>query len=274
MTPEELLAQLKDGTNAQAEVYKGKDPMWLYHFSTMRWNLLDWYPFQPDQDILQIGCGYGAMLGLFSKRMHGVCGVTNDPIQEEINIERYKDVENIRIIRCDLASIPEGKYDYVYLECGEEGANKMLNEDQNLVTLIETAYPYLKKDGKFIIALNNAIGISRLAGGKDYHAKDFFDESKCVEDGLLYSQAELKNIISKQDLELEEMYYPIPDFRLPREIYSSKYLPKEGTIRQLGYSYGQLCFSAFPEDDVMREMCKNKCFEQMANSFLVIATKN
>lgn len=46
----------------------------LYHLSDIRENLLDWYPFTKQDDILEIGSGCGALTGLLSRKAGSVTG--------------------------------------------------------------------------------------------------------------------------------------------------------------------------------------------------------
>lgn len=273
MTSEELLIQLKEGKNPRVELYKGTDAMWLYHFSEERWNLLEWFPFQKEGSILQIGCGYGAMLGLFAQKLQEVCGVSDDEKQVAINRIRYKNDSNIQIIKCSLHEIPEEKYDYIYLECAEEAAWLMTKGTEDLTTLIHVASMHLKESGVLLITIGNAIGLSTLAGKKDYHSESCLGKTMHLDNMHQYSAMDIYEIINQQNLSVKQVYYPVPDFRFPEVIYSSKHLPREGEIQRLGYSYGEESYENFPEDEIMNQVCKNNCFEQLANSFLFVVTK-
>ena len=44
----------------------------LYALSDMRENLLEWFPFREDASLLQVGSDYGALTGLYSRRVSHV----------------------------------------------------------------------------------------------------------------------------------------------------------------------------------------------------------
>lgn len=44
----------------------------LYHLSPVRQNILAWYPFKPDADVLEIGSERGAITGIISEKAGSV----------------------------------------------------------------------------------------------------------------------------------------------------------------------------------------------------------
>ena len=46
-----------------------------YHLSHIRQNILNWYPFEPDSSVLEIGCGMGAITGMLCDRCRDVTAV-------------------------------------------------------------------------------------------------------------------------------------------------------------------------------------------------------
>ena len=64
-------------------------------------------------------------------------------------------------------------------------------------------------------------------------------------------------------------YYPIPDYKMPLEIYSEDYLPTVGQISNLGHSFDRDRYVLFNETKAMNEAIKSNEFEEFANSFLI-----
>ena len=44
-------------------------------FSSVRWNILNWYPFKKDADVLEVGAGMGALTGLLCEKAKSVVSV-------------------------------------------------------------------------------------------------------------------------------------------------------------------------------------------------------
>src|SRR3989338_8758365 len=76
-----------------------KDKRWpiLYHLSTCRRNLLEWYPFKNNAHLLEIGAGCGALTGLFCEKVKRVKVVELSKRRAEIIEKRHKDKKNLDI---------------------------------------------------------------------------------------------------------------------------------------------------------------------------------
>ena len=71
---EEILCICKKGL--EKEVLR-TDDRWpiLYYFSPIRQNILSWYKFKRNSDVLEIGTGCGAITGMFCKKNLHVTGI-------------------------------------------------------------------------------------------------------------------------------------------------------------------------------------------------------
>ena len=64
-----LLALCESGRPLQAILMENEDWPILYHLSDVRENVLEWYGFDPQASLLEIGAGCGAVTGLFCRRV-------------------------------------------------------------------------------------------------------------------------------------------------------------------------------------------------------------
>ena len=88
----------------------------LYHLSKVRENILSWYPFRKDADVLEIGAGPGAITGLLCAKCAHVTSAELSHRRSTINYERNKDCENLTIMAGNLNDMEfPGKFDYVVL---------------------------------------------------------------------------------------------------------------------------------------------------------------
>uniref|UniRef100_UPI000A577F09 class I SAM-dependent methyltransferase n=1 Tax=Clostridium sp. NkU-1 TaxID=1095009 RepID=UPI000A577F09 len=88
---------------------------YLYALSDIRENLLEWYEFDEAGSLLQIGSDYGALTGLYSRRVRQVTVLDPDRNNLSVNRLRNEKQENIRYITGELDSFEEEGFDYVVM---------------------------------------------------------------------------------------------------------------------------------------------------------------
>ena len=64
---------------------------YLYALSDQRENLLEWYPFRPEGTLLEVGSGYGAMTGVYSRHLAEVDVL--DRSEKNLEVNRFRHVE-------------------------------------------------------------------------------------------------------------------------------------------------------------------------------------
>ena len=88
----------------------------LYHLSDIRENLLEWYPFTKQDDILEIGSGCGAVTGLLSRKAKSVTCVELSRRRSLINAYRNQDCDNVTIMLGNFEDIKLSQsFDYITL---------------------------------------------------------------------------------------------------------------------------------------------------------------
>lgn len=226
---------------------------YLYALSDMRENLLEWYEFDEAASLLQVGSDYGALTGLYSRRVKEVTVLDPDRNNLSVNRLRNEKQENIRYITGDLDSFEEKGFDYVVLV-----GSLTAPYDSH----IEKAKSLLKPDGKLILSVCNRLGLKYQAGAtpdKDRLSRAEVLELLCGEEGTL----------GKADF-----YYPMPDYRLPITLYSDGYLPGKGDLTHAILAYDYPKYLRFDLGKMYDEVCEGKQFETFANSFLTIWSRH
>lgn len=218
---------------------------YLYHLSRIRQNILEWYDFASDASLLEFGAECGALTGLFCRRVKNVVAVEDDEKKREINRARNEEFNNLDIINTEDLS-KYNSFDYVTI-IGNYSVEK-LNKANTL----------LKTDGTLILAIENKYGMKYWSG---------------EERPETFSREQLIDILKNEGFEVKDIYYPIPDYVLPTEIYSSNNLPKVGSISFNTPSYEKEKITAFDEPQAFDMVIRDKKFEDFANSFLVFANK-
>lgn len=249
LSPEIRNLYLKYNGDIKKLLAENPNPDYLYALSDIRENLLEWYAFEPDASLLQVGSDYGALTGLYSRRVSHVTVLDSNQNNLSFNRLRYQDRNNIRYVNGDFNSIHEETFDYVVMT----GSLKEPVKEQ-----IETAKTLLKPGGKLILSVCNRLGLKYQAGA--------------APDDIRLSRAELMELLcGKNKTEGEAaVYYPMPDYKLPVTLYSDSCLPAKGDLTHAILAYDYPKYLRFDLGKMFDEVCEGKQFETFANSFLTI----
>lgn len=249
----------------------------LYHLTPIRKNLLDWYDFDKSKTLLEIGGGCGAFSGMFAKKLEKVTVIELSKKRAEIIYNRHKNYNNLEIIAGNLNDVKfEEKFDYVTLIGVLEYAGKFTDGNTPFKTFLENAKSYLKPNGKLLIAIENKFGLKYWAGAREDHTGRFFDsiENYPNDKGIqTFGKDELDNLIKSVGFNQTRFYYPMPDYKLPKIIYSDDYLPKTDDLFDIfSPNFDQDRIVLFNEREAFKNIIKNNQFPFFANSFLVEAS--
>ena len=246
----------------------------LYHLSPIRENLLEWYDFGKGKSLLEIGAGCGALTGLFCRKAERVVAVDLSKKRSLINAARNREAENLEIIVGNFEEIRiEEKFDYVTLIGVLEYSIYYVNSPDPFTDMLKKAKSYLKPGGKLIVAIENKFGIKYWAGATEDHTGKPFDGITGyagVDRVRTFSRKGLEKLLKDAGFGETEFYYPLPDYKLPQEIYSEKWQPKRYPVSGNTPNYDRDRMDLFNEEKAMNELIEDGLFEQYANSFLVI----
>jgi len=249
----------------------------LYHLSDIRENILEWYPFNSDASLLEIGSGCGALTRLFSRKVNKVTCIELSEKRSFINAERNKEKENIEIKIGNFEDIKlEEKYDYITLIGVWEYAGLYVSSEQPYILMLEKIKQYLKPNGKIIIAIENKMGMKYLNGAKEDHVGKAFAGIEDYRDTSYvrtFSKPELCQLLERVGIEDYKFYYPSPDYKLPDSIYSDTYMPEVGEIRTWGKNYDHVRMALYNEAIVADQICRDHMFDYFSNSFLIICNE-
>ena len=276
----ELLSLFKstDVENKILEILNN-NPNWptRYHLSPIRENLLNWYDFNPQASLLEIGAGCGALTGLFCKKLKKVTAIELSERRADIIRHRNKDKKNLTINVGNLNDMEsEEKFDYITLIGVLEYAGRFTHTKNPFIDFLKNVRKSLKDDGTLIIAIENKFGLKYWAGVREDHTGKFFDSIENYNDQKeiqTFGNEELKTLLSNSGYGKIDFYYPMPDYKLPIEIFSDEYLPTEDHNIRLGMfpvqDFSNSREFLLNEKLVMDNIIKNKQFSFFANSFLI-----
>lgn len=249
----------------------------LYHFSPNRLNLLEWYDFNPEARLLEIGAGCGALTGLFCEKTKQVDAIELSKRRSEIIAYRHRACSNLTVYAANIMDVQiNGQYDYITLIGVLEYAKKYYQSDKSDIELLTKARELLTDQGQIIVAIENKFGLKYWSGAAEDHTGLYFEglENYHRSSGVCtYSKLELTELLFNAGFENMEFYYPYPDYKLPKVIYSDQYLPSIGQIRGITSNFNQDRYVLFNETIVLDNIIENKLFDIFSNSYLVIAQK-
>lgn len=249
----------------------------LYHLSPIRENLLEWYDFKKQASILEIGAGCGAITSLFCKKADKVVGIELSKKRSLINAARNAKYGNLEILVGNFEDIKlKEKFDYVSLIGVLEYSPLYINSEQPFEEILKRTLTYLNDDGKLIVAIENKMGLKYLAGATEDHTGKVFDgveNYEGVTNVRTFSKMEIEELFRKVGYLNLDFYYPVPDYKMPNVVFSQKYLPQKGDMRNVVDVFDRERYQTFNEELVFDQLCNDNMFEYFANSFLIFASR-
>ncbi|MCI9318615.1 MAG: class I SAM-dependent methyltransferase [Lachnospiraceae bacterium] len=246
-----------------------------YHLTGIRQNILNWYPFRPDSEILEIGCGLGAITNMLCSRCSHVTAVELSQRRATAALLRCREQSNLDIIVGNLNDIPfTKKFDYItligvleYQGSYTDGANPYMDFLRKIKTL-------LKPGGKLLIAIENQYGLKYWCGAREDHTGIPFEglnqysiSSKKVR---TFSKDALDGLIRDSGWSHTFFYYPMPDYKLPTVVYSQSQLPSDACMLDIRPYYTPDAATLIADErSLYEDIIRNQVFEFFANSFLV-----
>jgi len=101
-----------------------------YHLSKDRENLINWFEFQKNTSLLEIGAGCGAVTGAFLNKNIDVTAVELTERRSEIIKARFKNNKNLTVLSGNINDQKlRSKYDYATLIGVLEYAGRFIDSD-------------------------------------------------------------------------------------------------------------------------------------------------
>ena len=268
------------GEEGYKEIFK-KDIRWpvFYHITPIRKNILKWYPFKKDSEVLEIGAGMGAITGILCDKAKNVTAVELSNQRVSAIKARCKDRENLEIIVGNFNDIKfDKKFDYITLIGVLEYASLYTNTDNPYIDFLKYIKTLLKDDGKLLIAIENQFGMKYFSGvPEDHTGKKFdgilgYDNKKGIR---TFGKGKLINVLKEAGFEYTKFYYPMPDYKLPNIIFSDEFLPNNESIdKYTPYLSSENDKVLFDEKEAFKDVIRNNKFDFFANSFFVEVSRD
>lgn len=280
---DKIIETLKAGKDVFDIPYNGGAV--FHNFTDARENLINWYPFEKDASVLEIGAGMGALTGLLCQKCDSVTAFEHSPKRAEIIRYRYPEYSNLNVVCGDVLSYNfEQKYDYIMLIGVLEymGINSTSVDPYSEILL--KINQLLKPNGILLLAIENRFGLKYWCGAAEDHTGVPFDgisgyqqnsyTTRYHKSGVkTFSRDTLKKYLEKCGFQQSKWFYPMPDYKFPTMVFSDEYLPGNADVGGIKFSYPQESRLVADERKVYPELFRNQVFPFFANSFLVEAHK-
>lgn len=266
----------------------------------LRENLLEWYEFKKDASLLQVGADFGALTGLFMRRV-GKVDVWDEAGESlEVVRARFPEAagEETRAAgkEADKESAgeaaPGGRAEESKSACGSAEAAEGTCADRpaakardGRLSLIGGPLRGLSESGKrydYVVCVGTMkepkeewasllVSLLKPGGRLLLAAENRF--------GLKYMAGAGRDAVSVTRKRLSRLfpgcafYYPMPDYRVPSVIYSDQFLPGKGELSGMHPLYD---FPEYLSMDVGADFeaaCEDGQFANFADSFLIIWEK-
>ncbi|PIP31006.1 SAM-dependent methyltransferase [bacterium (Candidatus Howlettbacteria) CG23_combo_of_CG06-09_8_20_14_all_37_9] len=258
-----------------------KNPSWpvYYHLADQRKNLLSWFEFNPQGALLEVGSGCGALTELFCSKLKEIVAVELTNRRASITAARCKNFSNLTVYAGNIEDAKLSReFDYVTSVGVLEYAGKFINSDNPFEDFLKMLKTFLKPKGTLILAIENKFGLKYWSGVSEDHTGKFFDsmEGYPNDKGIqTFGKQELTRLLKQAGFDDLEFYYPLPDYKLPSEIFSDEYPPTlDHNIRAGLLPVRDHCRPRtylFNERLVSDGIVINNSFDFFANSYLVFA---
>lgn len=257
--------------------YKNKTPLdfhkdnVFYLTTDIRSNILNWYPFESNAEVLEIGCGCGTLTGMLCEKCKKVTCVEGSKRRAEITYYRHQDKENLEVYAGNFDDIRlDKKFDYIILIGVFEYAKMFFQSKTPFDDFLAKIKGMLSSKGKVLLAIENRYGIKYWAGANEDHLiKPYVGlegyDSYSVQ---TFGKQEFIQMIERHGFYKNKFYYPFPDYKLPTIVYTDDRLPRANEISTIPiYPYGSRI--NFDVHQVLSGLIDNDSFGFFSNSFLI-----
>lgn len=234
-----------------------------YQTSKLRENLINWYDFDSNAEMLVIENGCGALIPFFSKKVLKVDVLQNNSSLNKIISMRCN---NIKLIdRCLEEFDTEKRYKYIFVDDDFENIHQY---GFTLENYIQRLMSLLTSDGILLVATGNRLALRNLNGW--FENKKLFSQIKNdIEDEcIFYTKAEFESVLEKLDINNYKFYYPFPYKDFPRTVFTDG----SNNFMDFGHHYnsiGDNRYKFFDERRMYNELQDKNIVDAFSNAFLI-----
>lgn len=249
-----------------------------YHLSPVHHNLLKWYTFNPNGEVLEVGSNFGALTGLFCSKLKHIVVFENSYQRGLITAHRYSQCSNLEVIVGDFQNyVNDRQFDYITLIGVLEYSEKFYSDKGSFTIFLKRLREMLKPDGELILAMENKNTVKDINKVQTNHkgqilnsANNDFRNDKLI----AFSKKEITFLLESYGFSSLDWYYPLPDYKLPQVILSNE---EKLDITDSSWKLFPAKIDAFQQKGILSKKLHEKPYaaaelcDEFATSFLVIA---
>ena len=255
-----------------------------YHFSRARHCLVRPLDIGPQDRVLELGCGTGAITRYLGETGAQVTAVEGSLARARVAAARCADLPNVTVIADDLQAVDvEGQYDWVTLIGVLEYAAAYSGAPDPYQSYLAAAVRHLKPGGRLVVAIENQLGLKYFNGcGEDHLGKPFSgiqDLYQKTGGPRTFGRQALSQVLARTGLEQQQWLYPYPDYKIPSIVLTDAALKHPDfnafdlLLRNDSEDYNDNRYRVFDEALVNRVLEENGLLGDFSNSFLVVAQR-
>ncbi len=248
----------------------------LYHLSPLRENIVDFVPMSPQDKVLEVGSGCGAITGVLARKAGSVTCVDLSKKRSLINAYRHSDCDNITIHVGNFQDIEPGlsrDFNYICLIGVFEYGRGYIGGDHPYEEFLRILMGHLAPGGRILIAIENKYGLKYFAGCKEDHLGSYFSGIENYQEGgnaRTFSRQGLEKIFQSCGVEEYHFYYPYPDYKFMTSVYSDERQPGRGELSNNLRNFDRDRMVLFDEKLAFDGIVEEGLFSVFANSYMAV----
>jgi len=280
----EILSTTQDLSSLSDELeVQGTNWFERYNLTKSRANILRPLNLGPDDTVLEVGAGCGAI----TRYLGETCGTVDalEPVRVRARVarQRTRDLSNVEVFVGGVEDLPpEPAYDTIVMVGVLEYSNGGSADPRDYIAFLQPLAQLLKPGGRIVCAIENQIGVKYLAGAPENHTSRVFDGLEQYPRGAqvrTFSRQALEAIFRGAGLSPQTLH-AFPDYHLARIVFCDALLDSEASA--LAWSV-----PVFPSPDntherphlasealLWRTLVEAGVGSHFANAFLVIASRD
>ena len=270
----DLLNIVKSSDSYDEILSKTYDFPIYYHLAKEREFITEAMNLSSNLSILELGSGCGAITGKLAEQGKTVTCIELSKQRSLINAYKNKKYSNIEIYVGNFQDIKlNKKFDIITLIGVFEYSNFYIDSKhpyEDLLIILKNEF--LKSNGKIYIAIENRLGAKYLSGCIEDHASK---ENIGLEGYLgflkarTFSYYEWLELLKRVSCNNYKFYYPYPDYKFPRYIFSDEFLPSSACNLEQASNYFIKKRQYFNDVSFLKSLVFDKEFKLFANSYLI-----
>ncbi len=280
-----IIANASDTSSTSAELENHiHDWPSEYHLTTKRAHLLRALDLSSLTNVLELGCGCGAISRYLAEQGMAVDAIEGSPRRASIAHSRCRDLNNINIVNSNFnhLKLPEKAYDAVFLIGVLEYARRFCPDAADdraaVLEIIAAIKKSLKPDGVIITAIENRLGLKYLMGAtEDHYGVPYIGIHRYPESAGIctYDFSEWRNILDQAGFDSSSFLAPFPDYKIPTVVLHEDFLKQAEAPAHLRGSVSRDYLRAFSSDFdeyLYWQACnQNDSLLEFSNSYLIVA---